>query len=147
VFERGPEAHVLRSQQSKRIERAETIGLPLFAAHHLTTQFQHAIAIIRRCLQVRNQHAHWVLWDDSSGKLAFANLESLAKIKRPVRDLRKLRTFHVDAALLAEQEAYYIYCDRYIAWLNFEARVRIGTLHNNVLPRPKRVKRPRLKLR
>ncbi len=133
--------------KSKRIGRAEALGHPHFAQHHLTPAFQHAIAVIRRCLQIRNQYAHWALWDDSSGKLAFANLESLAKLKRPVNDLRKLRTFHVNATLLAEQEAYYIYCDRYTSWLNFEIRFRAGALPHNILPKPKRVKRPRLKLK
>jgi hypothetical protein len=133
--------------ESKRIGRAEALGQPHFSQHHLTPHFQHAIAVIGRCLQIRNQYAHWALWDDNSGKLAFANLESLAKLKRPVNDLQRLRTFHVNAALLAEQEAYYIYFDRYISWLNFEIRVRAGTLPRNILPKPKRIKRPRLKLK
>jgi hypothetical protein len=133
--------------ESRRIDRAEALGQPHFVQHHLTPPFQHAIAVIRRCLQIRNQYAHWPLWDDNSGKLAFANLESLAKLKRPVKDLRKLRTFHVGAALLAEQEAYYIYFDRYISWLNFEIRVRAGSLPRNILPKPKRVKKPRLKFK
>jgi hypothetical protein len=133
--------------ESKRIDRAETLGHPHFAQHHLTPHFQHAIAVIRRCLQIRNQYAHWALWDDNSGKLAFANLESLAKLKRPVNDLRKIRTFHVNAPLLAEQEAYYIYFDRYISWLNYEIRTRGGALRRNILPKPKRVRRPRLRLR
>jgi hypothetical protein len=115
-----------------------------FAKYHLSPHFQHGIAVIRRCLQIRNQYAHWALWDDNSGKLAFANLESLAKLKRPVNDLRKLRTFHVNASLLAEQEAYYIYFDRYITWLNYEIRTRAGKMHHNIMPKPKRVKKPRL---
>lgn len=133
--------------ETRRINRAEAIGMSLFAAQHLTPQFHHAIAIIRRCLQVRNQYAHWVLWDDNSGKLAFANLESLGNVKRKVRDLRKLRTFHVNATLLAEQEAYYIYCDHYMSWLNFEIRTRDGMMEKNIMQKPKRVKKPRLKLK
>lgn len=133
--------------EAKRINRAEALGQPHFAQYHLTPHFQHAIAVIRRCLQIRNQYAHWSLWDDNSGKLAFANLESLAKLKRPVNDLRKLRTFHVNATLLAEQEAYYIYFDRYISWLNFEIRTRVRSMPRNILPKPKRLRRPRLKLK
>ena len=59
----------------------------------------------------------------------------------------KLRTFHVNAALLAEQEAYYIYFDRYISWLNFEIQTRSAKLPRNILPKPERVKRPRLKVK
>jgi hypothetical protein len=138
--------YLIRSE-SRRIGIAEALGQPHFTHHHLTPHFQHVIAVIKRCLQIRNQYAHWVLWDDNSGKLAFANLESLAKRKQPVKNLLRLRTFHVNAALLAEQEAYYIYFDRYISWLNFEIRFRAGALPRNILPKPKRVKRPRLKLK
>jgi hypothetical protein len=133
--------------ESKRINKAESLGQSHFAQYHLTLQFRHAISVMRRCLQIRNQYAHWVLWDDNSGKLAFANLESLAKLKRPVNDLVKLRTFHVNAALLVEQEAYYIYFDRYISWLNFEIQTRAGRMRSNILPKPRRIKRPRLKLK
>ena len=133
--------------EAKRIAQAEKLGQPHFAHHHLSLNFQHAIAIIRRCLQIRNQYAHWVLWDDSSGKLAFANLESLAKLKRKVNDLRKLRTFHVDATVLAEQEAYFVYCHRYTSWLNCEIRFRAKILPKKIVNKPKRTKRPRLKLK
>jgi hypothetical protein len=80
-------------------------------------------------------------------KLAFANIESLARLKRIVNDLGKLHIFHVDATLLAEQEAYYIYCDRYTTWLNYEVRFRAGHLAKNMIPKPRRIKRPRLKLK
>jgi hypothetical protein len=133
--------------EAKRIRKAEELGQPHFAQHHLAPQFQHGIAVMKRCLQIRNQYAHWALWDDNSGKLAFANLESLAKLKRPVNNLIKLRTFHVNAAVLAEQEAYYIYFDRYISWLNFEMQTRSRKIPHNILPKPKRIKRPRLKLK
>ena len=133
--------------ETKRITQAETLGQPHFAHHHLSPNSQHAIAIIRRCLQIRNQYAHWVLWDDNSGKLAFANLESLARLKGKVNDLRKLRTFHVDAIVLAEQEAYFVYCDRYTSWLNYEIRFRAKKLTQNMMNKPKRIKRPRLKLK
>ena len=133
--------------ESRRIKRAQDIGDPVFAQHGLTRNFHHAIAVMRRCLEIRNQYAHWALWDDNTGKLAFANLESLAKVKRTVSNLIRLRTFHVDATLLAEQEDYYIYCDQYISWLNFEIQVRTNALPRNIAPKPKRTKRPRLKLK
>jgi hypothetical protein len=136
-----------RRGETARINRAEQLGHPHFAHHSLTRDFQHALSIMRRCLEVRNQYAHWILWDDHTGKLAFANLERLAKRKRPVNNFDKLRTFHVSATLLAEQEAYYIYCDKFTTWLNFEIRFRSGRLKSNIFPKPKRIKWPRLKLK
>jgi hypothetical protein len=133
--------------ESRRIKRAQDIGDPIFAQHGLSRNFYHAIAVMRRCLQIRNQYAHWSPWPDNTGKPAFANLESLAKVKRTVNNLVGLRTFHVDATLLAEQEDYYMYCDRYTSWLNFEIRVRLKALPHNIVSKPKRIKRPRLKLK
>jgi hypothetical protein len=133
--------------EAKRIKQAEKLGQAHFVQHGLAKSFQHAIAIMWRCLEIRNQYSHWALWDDNSGKLAFANLESLAKVKRPVNNLLKLRTFHVDATLLTEQEAYFVYSDRYTSWLNYEIRFRAGTLCTNIFPKPKQVKKPRLKLK
>jgi hypothetical protein len=102
---------------------------------------QKAIRVVRYCLKVRNQYAHWVWWDDYSGKLAFANLEELAKLKRPVKDLTKLKTHHVDATLLAAQEAYFVYADAYLAWINYESRARDGGLRGgNVLAKPNPMK-------
>ena len=133
--------------ETGRINRAEQLGNPHFARHALIRDFHHALAVMRRCLEVRNQYAHWILWDDYTDKLAFANIESLAKLKRHVNNFDKLRRFHVNATVLAEQEAYYIYCDKFTLWLNFEIRVRAGRLPKNMFLKPKRVKRPRLKLK
>jgi hypothetical protein len=76
------------------------------------------------CLEIRNQYSHWIWWDDHSGKLAFANLEEIAKRKQPVRDLTKLKAHHVDAALLAQQEAYFVYADELLAWIIYEGRAQ-----------------------
>jgi hypothetical protein len=46
------------------------------------------------------------LWDDNSGQLAFANMEDIAKTATPVNDLGQLNPYHVDAALLHQQEAH-----------------------------------------
>jgi hypothetical protein len=71
----------------------------------------------------------------------------LAKRKRPVRDLTKLQAHHVDAALLDAQEAYFVYADEYLAWINYEGQFRGRKLRSrNPLIKPKRVRRPRLRL-
>jgi len=133
--------------ETRRVNEAEKLGRADYRRLRLTGDFQKAIRVARYCLKIRNQYAHWVWWDDYSGKLAFANLEDLARRKRPVRDLTKLRANHVDVALLNAQEAYFVYADELLAWVNFEGRAREGKLKGgNPLTKPKPVKRPKLRL-
>jgi three-Cys-motif partner protein len=124
--------------ETRRINEAEKLGQPDYHRLGLAGDFQWAVRVVRYCLEIRNQYAHWVWWDDNSGKLAFANLEDLAQRKRPVRDLTKLKAHHVDAALLEAQEAYFVYADEYLAWVNYEGCARGGKLkHGNPLHKPK----------
>jgi hypothetical protein len=133
--------------EMRRINEAEKLGHTEYQRLKLAADFLKALRIVRYCLKIRNQYAHWVWWDDHSGRLAFANLEDLAQRKRPVRDLMKLKAHHVDAALLAQQEAYFVYADDFLAWVNYEGRARDGKLKGgNPLPKPKSVRRPKLRL-
>jgi hypothetical protein len=132
--------------EARRISEAEKLGHPNYHRLRLAADFQKVIRVVRYCVKIRNQYAHWVWWDDYSGKLAFADLEELAQRKRPVRDLLKLRAYHVDAALLDAQEAYFVYADEYLTWINYEGRFRDGKSKSNPLIKPKPVQRPRLRL-
>jgi hypothetical protein len=133
--------------ETRRINEAEKLGHADYLRLKLAGDFQKAIRVVRNCLKIRNQYAHWIWWDDLSGKLAFANLQDLAKRKRPVRDLTKLKAHHVDATLLDAQEAYFVYADEYLAWVNYEGRARHGKLKGgNPLIKPKPVRRPKLRL-
>jgi len=132
--------------ESRRIDSAEKLGRNEYQRLGLGGDFQKAVRDMRHCLKIRNQYSHWVWWDDYTGKLAFANLEELAVRKRPVKDLRKLRAAHVDATLLDEQEAYFVYVDHYLAWINYEGRYRDKKLKQQPLTKPKAPKRPRLRL-
>ena len=133
--------------ETKRIDTAEKLGLPAYQRLKLTTDFQKAIRVVEYCLKIRNQYAHWVWWDDYSGKLAFANIGDLAKRRRPVRDLTKLKAHHVDATILDAQETYFVYADELLAWVNFEGSARDKKLKGgNPLLKPKPVKRPKLRL-
>jgi hypothetical protein len=132
--------------EMRRIDEAEKLGHLGYQRLGLAGDFQKAIRVVRYCLKIRNQYAHWVWWDDHSGKLAFANLEDLAKRRRPVRDLGKLRAFHVDATLLDAQEAYFVYADEYLAWINYEGRFRVGNLRSNPLLKPQPVRPPKQRL-
>jgi hypothetical protein len=111
--------------EMRRINEAQKLGQPDYHRLKLAGDFQKAIRVVRYCLKIRNQYAHWVWWDDNTGKLAFANLEELAQRERPVRDLGKLKAHHVDAALLDAQEAYFVYADR--CWRGSTTRVALAT--------------------
>jgi hypothetical protein len=125
---------------------AETLGRAAYSQLGLNREFERAIAALRHCLLIRNQYAHWIWWDDMTGRIAFANLEQLAKRRQRIVDLGKLRAYHVDAALLMEQEGYFVYTDRLLAWINYEGRTPAGGLYSNPLPKPKRLRKPKLRL-
>jgi len=135
--------------ETKRINAAEKLGLPEYQRLNLGADFEKAIRVVHYTLKIRNQYAHWIWWDDYSGKLAFANIEDLIKYRRKVTDLSKLKPHHVDAALLEAQEAYFVYADELLAWVNYEGRFRdkkLGNVKQNPLDKPRGVKRPKLRL-
>ena len=102
---------------------------------------------MRHCLEIRNQYAHWVWWDDRTGRLAFANVEDLTKYKSRVTGFGKLKAHHVDATLLKAQETYFVYADDLLLWVNYEGRFKRGKLGDarlNPVNRPKDVKQPKL---
>lgn len=132
--------------ETRRIDAAEQLFVSHHQHHGLLGEFNKAVRLVRYCLKIRNQYAHGIWWDDNSGKLAFADMEELGRRKRNVRDLRKLKPYHVDVNLLAAQEACFVYADEYLAWINIESQVRARTSRNNPLEKPKPVKRPKLKL-
>jgi hypothetical protein len=114
--------------ETRRIDTAASMGGPAYALLGLDADFAAAVEAMRHCLTIRNQYAHWVFWNDNSGELAFANLEDLAVLTTPVNDLMALGVFHVNAALVEEQEAFFDYVDRYLLWVNYEGRYRAGRM-------------------
>jgi hypothetical protein len=135
--------------ESRRIAAAEKLGLPEYQRLKLATEFKKALRVMRYCLKIRNQYAHWLWWDDYTGKLAFANVEDLTKYKRKVKDFTKLKAHHVDDSLLKAQEAYFVYADELLLWVNYEGRFKDGKLGKaklNPVNKPRGVRRPKLRL-
>jgi hypothetical protein len=129
--------------ESKRINVAEQLGSPEYRRLNLAAEFQEALTVMRHCLNIRNQYAHWVWWDDHSGPLAFANVEDLVKYPGKVTDFANLGAHHVDVALLKAQEGYFVYADDLLSWVNFEGRF---AGKNPLGLRPASVAQPRLYL-
>jgi hypothetical protein len=132
--------------ETARIDIADAFGRHCYDSLKLGTEFAMAISAIRYCLRIRNQYAHCAWYNDHSGKLAFANLEDIAKSNALQKDLSSLPTYHVDAALLSEQENYFVYCDRLFSWINHEGRTLTKALRSNVLPKPSQVAQPAMHL-
>lgn len=129
-----------------RIDEAKKLGAIAYADLRLGGDFDRLISILRHCLKLRNQYAHFIWWDDGTGKLAFANLEDIAKQRKPVNDLGSLRAFHADTHLLAMQERYFEYAEQYLAWLNYEARFRQKLINKNMIAKPSLIAKPPVRL-
>jgi hypothetical protein len=132
--------------ESRRIDEGVRLGRRAYTTLGLGEDFERAITAMRHCLLIRNQYSHWIWWNDNSGKMAFANLEDVARRKSKVHDLHSLKRHHVDAALLRSQEAYFSYTDQCLAWVNYEGRYLRGTIAHRVVTKPRRLKKPDLRL-
>jgi hypothetical protein len=119
-----------------RINAAQELGHPAYNALGIGADFDLAIAAIHHALRIRNQYAHWSWWDDSSGQLAIANLEDLAKDPEPVSNLDRLRVHHVDMPLLQAQLDFFVYVDLLLGWLNYEGRYLTNKIKHRFGPRP-----------
>jgi hypothetical protein len=128
--------------ETARIDIADAFGRHYYDGLKLGTEFAMAISASRYCLRIRNQYAHCAWWDDNSGKLAFANLEDIAKGNAFLNDLLTLPTHHVDVTILTDQENYFVYVDRLFSAINYEGRFRSGTLKSNAIVFPPQLKRP-----
>jgi hypothetical protein len=132
--------------ETRRIDEAVKLGLPAYKAAHLENDFQAATDAMRHCLSIRSQYAHWIWWDDNSGQLALANMEDIARIATSVNDLSQLNPSHVSAALLEQQEEFFVLVDHYFAWINYQGRFLSGKIARGLPNKPKLPPPPRLSL-
>jgi len=130
--------------ETQRIDVADAFGRQYYDRLGIGTQFEMAIGSVRYCLRIRNQYAHCQWWDDESGRLAFANLEEVAKVNTLVKDLQNLTTNYVDVSLLQEQLAYYEYAERLLIWLNLEGQRLADQSSMQKYASPKQLQRPPL---
>ena len=132
--------------ETNRIDVADALGRHYYHDHGIGQEFEIAIGVIRSCLRIRNQYAHCVWYDDNSSKLAFVDLEQIAKTNAKLQDLTSLTIFHVDVPLLQSQEEYFAYADDLLRWTNFEGRLRAGTASSNPTQKPKQLMPPKLNI-
>ena len=128
--------------ETNRIRIADALGRVPYRELGLEDSFIKVIGAMNYCMKVRNQYAHCVWWDDSTKKLAFANLEEVAKLDTFQSDLQHLTAYHVDVPLLVSQEAYFAYTDDLTTWINYEGRFRAGRLQTQPQSEPQLVVQP-----
>jgi hypothetical protein len=127
--------------ETQRIDIADALGRRHFAKLKLVDRFSEAVADMRYCLQIRNRFAHCNWHDDANGQLGFVNLEEIAKEHKPAL-LDGLTIRYLNVSLLAEQEAYFRYVSRCLAFLNFEAQRRHGRIRSHAWTVLKKLQRP-----
>ena len=128
--------------ETKRINIAETLARQPYKDLALGDWFDEAIIGMRYCVQIRNQYAHRNFYENSLGKLAFVNLEELAKRNEIVNDYLSLAIRYVTPTLLEEQEQYFVYVRGTIGFLNYEGRFRSGKIKANPLSPPEKLIQP-----
>jgi hypothetical protein len=132
--------------ETNRIDIADALGRHFYHDRGIGTEFEMGVAAVRHCLRIRNQYAHCVWYDDHSGKLAFVNLEEIARENTRLKDLASLTVLHVDMQLLTAQEQYFVYADDIVGWTNYEGRPRDGKISPNPLKKPQSLQAPALNI-
>lgn len=132
--------------ETQRIDIADAIGRPSYRALHLESMFSEAIGDMRFCLKIRNQFSHCQWHDDLSGRLCFVDMEEIAESHTIITIPFPLTHNYLDTTLLANQEAYFLYVADCLLYLNYEGRLRAGTIPGHTFTRPKKVARPPLSL-
>jgi hypothetical protein len=130
--------------ETARINIADALGRHFYNDRGLGTEFGMAIGAIRHCLKIRNQYAHCVWYGDRSDKLAFVNVEEIARDNARLIDLKSLTVRYVDVPILQAQEDYFVYADELLLWTNYEGRLRDGKIKTNALIKPGHVQPPAL---
>jgi hypothetical protein len=143
-----------RPSASRRIDTAVSIGRGIYVSRGLGNLFDEIICEMRHCLAIRNQFAHCHYFpDNNTGNLAFVNVEELARQKITayqkvtIEDLASLtlNAKQLTQELLKEQENYFWQLRARFDFLNFEGRVRAGTLACNPFRPPEKVNPPPLR--
>jgi hypothetical protein len=141
-------------QLTERINKAEHLGSAIFKAMNLGNDFDEAIASMRHCRTVRNQYIHSAWWLDpdpqrlghtkmdvedffKNRRLAYTDLEDLAKQNVVIPHLHSIPPKHVDLQLLQDQDRFFTYTSDLLSYLTSESQTRAGR------PATRRVSRPR----
>jgi len=133
--------------ETARINVGDALGRQAYDKLGLRTDFELAVSAMRYCLKIRNQYAHCNWYDDRTGRLAFVNVEDIAKGNQPISGFNNLTRRYVDVPILDEQEQYFGYTDALISYTNYEGRYRAGKLRTQPLPKPAQVSQPLLYLK
>jgi hypothetical protein len=132
--------------ETRRINIADALGRQLYRKLKLGTDFEMAISAMRYCLRIRNQYSHCNWYDDRSGRLAFVNVEEIAKVNELISGFDDLTRYYIDVPTLEDQERYFAYTDALLSYANYEGRFRQGKLKTQILSKPAQIGQPALHL-
>jgi hypothetical protein len=132
--------------ETARINVGDALGRQAYDNIELGADFEIAVSAMRYCLKIRNQYAHCNWYDDLSGRLAFVNVEEIAKATQAISGFDNLTRRYVDVPALEEQEQYFGYADALINYSNYEGRLRAGKLRTRLFEKPAQRNQPPLHL-
>lgn len=120
---------------STRIDAVDAMMAPVCSAANLTTEYRLMMAAVKWCLRVRNQYAHCNWADDQSpvrAGLFFTDLQASAEAESGFDHNWK----HVSPTLLRRQEAYFVYAQDWLYYVDEELALRVGKLRSHPWPKP-----------
>jgi hypothetical protein len=116
---------------SSRMDVADGLSRPTFAAYDLGADYDSTMIMVRHCLKIRNQFAHCNWADHPTSGLFFADLETSAQNENFEHFFK-----HIDQPILTEQLEYFRITLEWLEFINHELAVKLGKLSSHVWPRP-----------
>lgn len=129
--------------ESQRIQIADALARQKLPEGKFRDRFTEAVSDTHHCLKIRNQYAHCQWLDPPDEGLMFVNMEEIAVASRHIVG-SSLKKRLIDAGLLAEQEAYFVFVDDCLTMLCAEWKKEKGRVQYQPFSFPPKAPRPPL---
>jgi hypothetical protein len=129
----------LRSTNS-RIQATDVFLRTTYKAYGFVDEYSTMLRALKHCLSIRNQYSHCSWADDHKGGLFFADLEESAGAAAGFVHSWN----HIDLALLEQQEAYFVYTQAWLYWLNDQLQLKRVEKPHGLFPKPPELSPPPL---
>ncbi|MBB6192405.1 hypothetical protein FHS51_002648 [Sphingobium wenxiniae] len=129
--------------ETQRIDIADALIRNRIDDPKLKQTYETTLAHMRVCLTIRNRYAHANWLHAGSDKLAYIDIEELAKSNSPV-DMSSMQLYHVDIATVEDQARFFNEVMQNMRYLNMEMQYVKGSSTMTGFHYIPNIKRPKM---
>lgn len=117
-----------------RLLVADALMRKKYSAIGLKDHYETMLGAFRACRAIRNRYAHCHWWFDDDLGVFYTDLQDPAS--KSAETEAKFTFYHIDAPLLEQQEAYFVYAKDVLNFLSYEyeKRSKTGPSHSRTMP-------------